>query len=66
VENHKQELEKISRSIKQVDVYSEELKSKIMVAKRTTLKAEDDLVHQETEKRRQVRLFKTYWIGLLY
>ena len=66
MENHKQELEKISRSIKQVDVYSEELKSKIMVAKRTTLKAEDDLFHQETEKRRQVRLFKTYWIGLLY
>jgi len=53
VDNHKQELEKISRSIKQIDVYSEELKSKILVAKRTTLKAEDDLIHQEKEKRRQ-------------
>jgi chromosome segregation ATPase len=53
VDNHKQELEKISRSIKQIDVYSEELRSKILVAKRTTLKAEDDLIHQEKEKRRQ-------------
>ena len=54
VDNHKKELEKISRSIQQIDVYSDELKSKILVAKRTTLKAEDDLIHQETEKRRQV------------
>lgn len=53
MDNHKQELEKISRSIKQIDVYSEELRSKILVAKRTTLKAEDDLIHQEKEKRRQ-------------
>lgn len=53
MDNHKQELEKVSRSIKQIDVYSEELRSKILVAKRTTLKAEDDLVHQEKEKRRQ-------------
>lgn len=60
MENHKQELEKISRSIKQVDVYSEELRSKILVAKRVTLKAEDDLIHQETEKRRQVRIFQVF------
>ncbi len=53
VEEHKQELEKISRSIKQVDLYSEELRSKILVAKRTTLKAEDDLTRQENEKKRQ-------------
>ena len=53
LENHKQELEKISRTIKQVDIYSEDLRSKILVAKRTTLKAEDDLIHQELEKKRQ-------------
>ncbi|KAI9098134.1 hypothetical protein DFS34DRAFT_704117 [Phlyctochytrium arcticum] len=50
---HKQELEKISRTIKQVDLYNEELRSKIMVAKRTTMKAEEDLIKQEHDKKRQ-------------
>ncbi|KAJ3279437.1 Coiled-coil domain-containing protein 40 [Borealophlyctis nickersoniae] len=53
LEEHKQELEKISRTLRQVDLYNDDLRSKIMVAKRSTLKAEDDLVHQEMEKKRQ-------------
>jgi hypothetical protein len=54
VEKHKQELERISRTLKQVDLYNEELRSKILVAKRTTLKAEEDIINQEIEKKRQV------------
>ncbi|KAJ3034564.1 Coiled-coil domain-containing protein 40 [Rhizophlyctis rosea] len=53
LEQHKQELEKISRTLKQVDLYNDDLRSKIMVAKRTTLKAEEDIVKQEIEKKRQ-------------
>ncbi|KAJ3156999.1 Coiled-coil domain-containing protein 40 [Geranomyces variabilis] len=49
----KNELEKISRTIKQVDLYNEQLRSKILVAKRTTMKAEEDLVKQEQDKKRQ-------------
>jgi hypothetical protein len=46
-------MEKISRTLKQVDLYNEELRSKILVAKRTTLKAEKDIIQQEMEKKRQ-------------
>ncbi|KAJ3219217.1 Coiled-coil domain-containing protein 40 [Dinochytrium kinnereticum] len=53
LEKHKLELEKISRTLKQVDLYNDELKSKILIAKRTTLKAEDDIIRQEMEKKRQ-------------
>ncbi|ORY39498.1 hypothetical protein BCR33DRAFT_719975 [Rhizoclosmatium globosum] len=53
LEKHKQELDKISITLKQVDLYNEELRSKILVAKRTTLKAEEDIVKQEAEKKRQ-------------
>ncbi|KND03997.1 uncharacterized protein SPPG_01445 [Spizellomyces punctatus DAOM BR117] len=53
LDQHKQELEKISRTIKQVDLYNEELRSKILVAKRTTMKAEEDLIKQEQDKKRQ-------------
>ncbi|KAI9355978.1 hypothetical protein DFJ73DRAFT_249949 [Zopfochytrium polystomum] len=53
LDRHKQELESISRTLKQVDLYNEELRSKILVAKRTTLKAEDDIVKAESEKKRQ-------------
>eukprot|EP00842_Homolaphlyctis_polyrhiza_P000468 jgi/Hompol1/1421/HPOL_005591-RA len=53
LEQHKTELEKISRTLKQVDLYNEELRSRILVAKRTTLKAEEDLIKQEMEKKRQ-------------
>lgn len=45
----------MTKSLKQVELYSEELKSKIMVAKRTTLKAEEDIIKQEIEKKRQVK-----------
>ncbi|ORX50411.1 hypothetical protein BCR36DRAFT_583539 [Piromyces finnis] len=53
VEVHKTELEKINQTIKQVDLYHEELKSQISVVKRTTLKTEEDIVKQEIEKKRQ-------------
>lgn len=53
LEQHKIELEKISKTLKQVDLYNEELRSKILVAKRTTLKAEKDITKQEMEKKRQ-------------
>jgi len=54
VEVHKNELEKIHQTIKQVDLYHEELKSQISVVKRTTLKTEEDITKQEIEKKRQV------------
>jgi coiled-coil domain-containing protein 40 len=53
LEQHKSEVEKISRKLKQVDLYNEELRSKILVAKRTTLKAEKDINRKEMEKKRQ-------------
>lgn len=53
MEIHQSELEKISRTLKQVDLYNEELRSKILVAKRTTLKAEKDIIQREMEKKRQ-------------
>ncbi|KAJ3106963.1 Coiled-coil domain-containing protein 40 [Phlyctochytrium planicorne] len=53
LEKHKLELEKISRTLKQVDLYNDELKGKILIAKRTTLKAEEDIIKQEMEKKRQ-------------
>lgn len=53
VGEHQSELEKISRALKQVDLYNEELRSKILVAKRTTLKAEKEILRQEIEKKRQ-------------
>jgi chromosome segregation ATPase len=53
VEHHQVELENISKILKQVDLYNEEIRSKILVAKRTTLKAEKDILKQEIEKKRQ-------------
>ncbi|KAI9005959.1 hypothetical protein BC832DRAFT_460595 [Gaertneriomyces semiglobifer] len=53
LDQHKSEMERISRAIKQVDLYNDELRSKILVAKRGTMKAEEDLVKQEQEKKRQ-------------
>ncbi|TPX33878.1 hypothetical protein SmJEL517_g03351 [Synchytrium microbalum] len=53
LDSHRQELEKITRAIKQVELYNEQLKSEISVARRTTLKAEQDMLKQEMEKKRQ-------------
>lgn len=53
VEQHQTELEKIALNLKQVDLYNDELRSKILVAKRTTLKSEKDIIQQEIEKKRQ-------------
>ncbi|KAI8800296.1 hypothetical protein BJ742DRAFT_881140 [Cladochytrium replicatum] len=53
LEQHKQELEKVARTLRQVDVYNDELSGQIKVAKRTTLKAEEDIRRQEAEKKRQ-------------
>ncbi|KAJ3074995.1 Coiled-coil domain-containing protein 40 [Podochytrium sp. JEL0797] len=43
LEQHKIELDKLSITLKQVDLYNDELRSKILVAKRKTLKAEEDI-----------------------
>jgi len=53
LEQHKSEMEKLSATLKQITLYSQELDSQIMVAKRTTLKAESDIIKQELEKKRQ-------------
>lgn len=53
IDDHQLEMEKIARTLKQVDLYNEELRSKILVAKRTTLKAERDILQKEIEKKRQ-------------
>ncbi|KAJ1563005.1 Coiled-coil domain-containing protein 40 [Cladochytrium tenue] len=53
LDKHKQELESIAQTLKQVDLYNDELRSKILVAKRTTLKAEEEIIKAETEKKRQ-------------
>ncbi len=55
LDRHQEEMDTISRTLKQVDMYNEELRSKILVAKRSTLKAERDITKQELEKRRQVK-----------
>lgn len=52
-EQQKGELESVLQTLKQVNVYQEELLSKIQVARRTTLKAEEDLKRVEWEKQRQ-------------
>lgn len=53
LEQHKKNVEKMNSTLKQVRLYSQDLDSKIMVAKRTTLKAEADIIKQEMEKRKQ-------------
>ena len=53
LDSHQNELEKIHSTLRQVELYKEELRSKILVAKRTTLKTEKDLAKQEIEKKRQ-------------
>jgi coiled-coil domain-containing protein 40 len=53
MEQHQSELEVVSRTLKKLDLYNEELRSKILVAKRTTLKSEKDIIQQEMEKKRQ-------------
>jgi hypothetical protein len=55
VERQKSELEKLPRKLKQVNNYQEELKSEILIAKRTTLKSKKELLKKEREKKRQVR-----------
>ncbi|KAH6573165.1 hypothetical protein BASA60_006179 [Batrachochytrium salamandrivorans] len=53
LEKHKIELEKISWNLRQVDLYNEDLRSRILVVKRSTLKAEGDILKQEIAKNRQ-------------
>lgn len=58
MQQHKQELQKMSTNLKQVELYSEEVASKIKLTKRTTLKSEEDILKQEIEKKRQVNFQK--------
>jgi chromosome segregation ATPase len=53
LEVHKSNVERMNTTLKQVKLYSSDLDSKIMVAKRTTLKAEADIIKREMEKRTQ-------------
>jgi chromosome segregation ATPase len=53
VETKKAELNKLHRTLRQFDVYREELQSQISLTKRVTLKAEDDIAKTEIDKRRQ-------------
>ena len=47
------ELVKIHDALKQLDLFQEELDSKIALSKRKTMKAEDELKKKELEKKRQ-------------
>lgn len=51
--NQRSELVKIHDALKQLDLYQDELNSKIALTKRTTLKSEDVLKKIEIEKKRQ-------------
>jgi chromosome segregation ATPase len=53
MEAHQLELEKSSRTLNQLQVYQTQLQSRILVAKRTTLKTEKDILIQEMEKKSQ-------------
>ena len=53
METQKSELAKIHRTIRQFDVYREELESRISLTKRVTLKAEEDISKTEVAKSRQ-------------
>jgi chromosome segregation ATPase len=53
VESQKLELEKIDQTIRQCDIYQNELKAKISVTKRVTLKAEEDIGKVEDQKKKQ-------------
>ncbi|KAI9143947.1 hypothetical protein BKA69DRAFT_59720 [Paraphysoderma sedebokerense] len=52
-ESRKSELETTSRTLKQIELFHEELKSKLALTRRTIQKAEEDLIKQELEKKRQ-------------
>ncbi|KAJ3359505.1 Coiled-coil domain-containing protein 40 [Allomyces javanicus] len=49
----KGELEVLSRTLGQIQLFHEEMKGKLSTTRRVTLKAEEDLVKQEAEKRKQ-------------
>ncbi|KAJ3041816.1 hypothetical protein HK097_002189 [Rhizophlyctis rosea] len=56
VDQHIPELEEIPKTLKQVDLCNEDLRSKIMVAKRTTLDGEEDyFIDQLTEQLRELQ-----------
>ncbi|KAI9179713.1 Coiled-coil domain-containing protein 40 [Blastocladiella emersonii ATCC 22665] len=53
LETRKSELESVSRLHAQVQLFQDEMKSRLSTTRRVTLKSEEDLVKQEAEKRKQ-------------
>ncbi|ORZ41356.1 hypothetical protein BCR44DRAFT_1494866 [Catenaria anguillulae PL171] len=53
LEARKLELESLSRTLAQVQLFHEEMKGKLSTTRRVTLKSEEDLLRQEAEKRKQ-------------
>ncbi|KAL7752512.1 Coiled-coil domain-containing protein 40 [Sorochytrium milnesiophthora] len=53
LDSRKTELETLNRTFKQIELFHEEMKSKLILTRRTTLKTEEDIVKQELEKKRQ-------------
>jgi len=47
------ELSKITRTLKQIEDYNEQMKSEIAVTRRTTYRAEENISHQEKAKKKQ-------------
>ncbi|KAI9221062.1 hypothetical protein BC828DRAFT_382016 [Blastocladiella britannica] len=53
LEARKQELEGLARTLGQMQLYHDEMKSRLATTRRVTLKSEEDLLKQEQEKRKQ-------------
>ncbi len=53
MEKQREDLDKLNRIIRQVDLYKAEIESQLKIARRTTLKAEEEMIQKEMEKKRQ-------------
>lgn len=65
--HNNEELNKIGKAFRQFELYNESTRSKILIAKRSTLKADKDIQQQEIEKKRQVNMsfIQDYFINNL-
>lgn len=53
VEHQREEFEKLTRNIKQLELFKEEIDSKLKITKLSTKKAEEEIIRKEMEKKRQ-------------
>ena len=53
VNKHQAEYDKLSATLKQIERYNSDVQAQIAVTKRATQKAEDNVAHMETQKKRQ-------------